>query len=228
MTALTEIANASEIKIVEDNAQAHGAKWMGKKTGSWGVVNATSFYPTKNLGALGDGGAVTTSDIQLADFVRTYRNYGSLTKNSADLLGVNSRLDELQAAFLSIKLKYLDQWNNERRLLAKKYDERLRGVSGIKTPFVDADAFHVYHVYVVQAVRRNELQSHLSEHGIETLIHYPVPPHRQKAYQQLGFQKENFPITELLADSFLSLPLWIGMTDQDIDYITDTIKKFYN
>lgn len=227
MTALSDLATKAGIKIIEDNAQAHGATWMNKKTGSWGVINATSFYPTKNLGALGDGGAITTNDQSLAEFARTMRNYGSVTKNSADLLGMNSRLDEIQAAFLSIKLKQLDRWNRERREIAQKYNERLGAVADIQIPFSDPNAIHVYHLYVVRAGRRNELKTFLSDRGIETMIHYPKPPHLQKAYHHLGFRKGDFPITEALADSVLSLPLWIGMKDEDIDYVTDTIKQFY-
>lgn len=227
MTELAKIAGENGVKIVEDNAQAHGGSWQNKKTGSWGLVNATSFYPTKNLGALGDGGAITTNDLQLAEFARTYRNYGSSTKNYAEEQGVNSRLDEIQAAFLSIKLKHLDSWNDQRRILAKKYNDRLKDINAVTAPGSHDDAFHVYHLYVIRAEKRDELKSFLSEHGIETMIHYPVPPHLQKAYHSFGFAKGKYPITEKLTNSVLSLPLWPGITDEELDYVTDTIKKFY-
>jgi dTDP-4-amino-4,6-dideoxygalactose transaminase len=227
MTELERIAGENAVKIIEDNAQAHGGRWKNKKTGSWGVMNATSFYPTKNLGALGDGGAITTNDEQLAEFARTYRNYGSSIKNYADEQGGNSRLDEIQAAFLSIKLNHLDSWNNQRRVLAEKYNDRLKDIKEIAVPWSDANAFHVYHLYVIQAKRRNELQSYLHENGIETMVHYPVPPHLQKAYHKLGFETGKYPITEKLANAVLSLPLWPGIADEEVDYVTEVIRKFY-
>jgi dTDP-4-amino-4,6-dideoxygalactose transaminase len=228
MTELERIAGENAVKIVEDNAQAHGGRWKNKKTGSWGLMNATSFYPTKNLGALGDGGAITTNDEQLAEFARTYRNYGSSIKNYADEQGGNSRLDEMQAAFLSIKLNHLDLWNNQRRALAEKYNDRLKEIKEIVVPWSDANAFHVYHLYVIQAKRRNELQSYLHENGIETMVHYPVPPHLQKAYHKLGFETGKYPITERLVSAVLSLPLWPGIADEEVDYVTEVIKRFYN
>jgi dTDP-4-amino-4,6-dideoxygalactose transaminase len=228
MTALQKIALDNQIQIVEDNAQAQGANWNGKKTGAWGNINATSFYPTKNLGALGDGGAITTSDPELASFVRTFRNYGSGAKNYFEMLGVNSRLDEVQARILSVKLKNLDGWNLERRSIAEKYNERLAGLPDVQTPFVKKEAFHVYHLYVVRAKHRDELKMYLAKNGIETMIHYPVPPYAQQAYADLGLKKESFPITQNLADSILSLPLWPGISDDDIDYVATMIKRFYS
>lgn len=227
MAELSRLARENGIFLVEDNAQAHGSAWQDKKTGSWGVVNATSFYPTKNLGALGDGGAITTNETRLAEFARTFRNYGSAVKNNAEELGINSRLDELQAAFLSIKLTHLDYWNDQRRVLAEKYSDLLKNVSGMSPPWCASDAKHVYHLYVVQAAKRDALKSYLSENGIETMIHYPIPPHLQKAYFNLGFEKGRFPIAEKLASSILSLPMWPGMTDEEIDYVSEKIKKFY-
>ncbi|HEY0744928.1 MAG TPA: DegT/DnrJ/EryC1/StrS family aminotransferase [Chryseosolibacter sp.] len=227
MTALTKLSNEGNLSIVEDNAQAQGAHWKNKKTGSWGVINATSFYPTKNLGALGDGGAITTDDPIAAEFVRAHRNYGSLHKDYVDGAGMNSRLDEMQAAFLNVKLKFLDEFNTQRRLLASKYNERLTNIPGIVIPAVSADAFHVYHLYVIRAERRDALKKYLLENGIESMIHYPVPPHVQKAYANLGYKHGSFPITERIADSALSLPLWPGMTDDELDYIATVIRRFY-
>lgn len=227
MTRLSEIALENKIEIIEDNAQAHGGLWNGKKTGSWGKINATSFYPTKNLGALGDGGAITTSDAQLAAFARTFRNYGSEKKNYFEMQGVNSRLDELQAAFLSVKLKHLDRWNTERRSLAEMYNDRLNGIVGIRTPFCRKEAYHVYHLYVIQAERRDDLKVFLAKNGIETMVHYPVPPYQQKAYQNFSFAKGSFPVSEKLARCLLSLPLWPGMTVADVDYVCEKISGFY-
>jgi dTDP-4-amino-4,6-dideoxygalactose transaminase len=227
MTELSKLAGENAVNLVEDNAQAHGGAWKNRKTGSWGVMNATSFYPTKNLGALGDGGAITTSDAQLAAFARTYRNYGSSIKNYADVQGGNSRLDEIQAAFLSIKLKHLDSWNNQRKVLADKYGDRLKDCKEVITPWTDANATHVYHLYVIRAERRDELQTYLLQNGIETMVHYPVPPHLQKAHYRHGFEKGRYPITEELANSILSLPLWPGITDDELDYVSETIRKFY-
>lgn len=227
MTALTKLADERKLAIIEDNAQAQGAHWKNKKTGSWGTINATSFYPTKNLGALGDGGAVTTNDPAAAEFARAHRNYGSLQKDYVDGAGMNSRLDEMQAAFLNVKLKYLDEFNAQRRALASKYHERLSNVPGIMVPTASPDAFHVYHLYVIRAERRDALKKYLLENGIESMIHYPVPPHMQKAYANLGYERGSFPITERLADSILSLPLWPGMTDDDLDHIAAVITRFY-
>lgn len=227
MTSLTEIARSANIEIVEDNAQAHGAEWRSRKTGSWGRINATSFYPTKNLGALGDGGAITTSDDELARLVQTYRNYGSDKKNYFEMQGMNSRLDEVQAAFLSLKLRELDRWNQERQSLAALYHERLSATGEIKLPDTAEGASHVFHLYVVKCARRDALKHFLMRHGIETMVHYPVPPHLQKAYQQLNLKKGQFPITEMLADSVLSLPLWPGMSVSDIDYVSEKIVEFY-
>jgi dTDP-4-amino-4,6-dideoxygalactose transaminase len=228
MTALTQIASENQIHIIEDNAQAHGANWGGRKTGGWGKISATSFYPTKNLGALGDGGAITTSDPALAEFARTFRNYGSGSKNYFEMRGMNSRLDELQAAILSVKLKYLDRWNQERRMIAAEYNEQLAGLPHLSIPFVEKEAFHVYHLYVIQAKHRDELKLYLAKNGIETMVHYPVPPNAQQAYADLGFDKQSFPISQKLADAALSLPLWPGMPITEIDYVAEMIKRFYS
>lgn len=225
MTQLTNIARRKNIYIVEDNAQAHGATWNGKKTGSWGIVNATSFYPTKNLGAIGDGGAITTSDGALAQFARSFRNYGSSEKNYFEMQGINSRLDEIQAAFLRIKLNHLDDWNLERRKIAQSYNDRLGNITNLKIPYCAEGAHHVYHLYVIQCERRDDLKTYLAKHGIETMVHYPVPPHQQKAYQDSI--KGRFPVTEKLASSVLSLPLWPGMEFSDVDYTCEKIAAFY-
>jgi dTDP-4-amino-4,6-dideoxygalactose transaminase len=227
MTALAQVAEQHHAEIVEDNAQAHGARWNGRRTGSWGKINATSFYPTKNLGAMGDGGAITTSDADLANGCRALRNYGSLQKNYFQVKGINSRLDEVQAAILSIKLKHLDKWNSERRTIANLYDQRLAEIDHVTTPYCSPLAEHVYHLYVVRTSNRDELKNFLAQNGIETMTHYPVPPHLQNAYADAGLKKGDFPIAEKLANESLSLPIWPGMTADEIDYITEKIRAFY-
>ena len=196
-------------------------------TGSFGHVNATSFYPTKNLGALGDGGAITTNDEATARFVERYRNYGFESKNSCAEQGVNSRLDELQALVLSIKLKHLSYWNEQRRAIASTYLERLNGVGDLQLPISRPEAYHVYHLFVIRTQRRDKLKEYLASFQVDTMIHYPVPPHLQKAYASLGYKKGDFPITEAIAETGLSLPLWPGMTIDQIGYVCDLVIKFY-
>lgn len=228
MTCLEAIARNHSLTIIEDNAQAQGAKWKGKLTGSFGAVNATSFYPTKNLGALGDGGAITTNSDALATFARKYRNYGFAQKNHCDIEGVNSRLDELQAAVLSIKLTYLEKWNQERRDLANQYLERLHGIGDIQLPVSEKEALPVFHLFVIRSSRRDKLKEFLESSQIQTMIHYPIPPHRQKSYASLNFKKKSFPLTEEIADTCLSLPIWPGMTTTQIDFVCDRIAAFFS
>ncbi len=227
MTSILDLAKRHKLFVVEDNAQAQGSRWLKTLTGSWGTVNATSFYPTKNLGALGDGGAVTTTLEQLATFVKQYRNYGLTEKNIALYLGMNSRLDEMQAAILRIKLKHLEAWNEQRRELASLYLEQLKGVGDIVLPLSDKEAYHVYHLFVIRTKFRDKLGVHLAEHGIGTMIHYPVPPHLQKPYEYLNFRKGDFPLTEKIAEICLSLPLWPGMTSQQVERICEEVRVFF-
>lgn len=227
MTSIVELAERHRLFIVEDNAQAQGSRWLKTSTGSWGTINATSFYPTKNLGALGDGGAVTTFSEQLASFVQRYRNYGLKEKNIALYLGMNSRLDEIQAAILRIKLKYLETWNEQRRELASLYLEQLKDVGDIVLPLSDKEAHHVYHLFVIRTKQRDKLSAHLTERGVGTMIHYPVPPHLQKPYESMNFRKGDFPITEKIAETCLSLPLWPGMTTQQVERISEAVRAFF-
>lgn len=215
MDAIMAIAEAYQLKVVEDNAQAHGATWQGKRTGSFGHVNGTSFYPGKNLGALGDGGAVTTDDDSIAEHIAMLRNYGSREKYYNEVPGYNMRLDELQAAFLRVKLSHLDDWIRQRQKIAQVYDGALADIRGIARPFVHPDATHSYHLYVIRMQNRDALKTHLNKKGIGTLIHYPVPPHLQKAYQSIGNKEGDFPIADELAKTVLSLPLWPGMTAKE-------------
>ncbi|HRN71607.1 MAG TPA: DegT/DnrJ/EryC1/StrS family aminotransferase [Ginsengibacter sp.] len=227
MGAIMNIATMHNLFVVEDNAQAHGATYNGKLTGSFGHVNGTSFYPGKNLGALGDAGAITTNDEELAKRIFRLRNYGSDKKYYNEEIGFNCRLDEVQAGFLSIKLKYLTRWTEQRKIIAQWYHEKLIGIGDITLPKVAAGATHVYHIYLIRSTKRNQLQQYLAENGIGTMIHYPVPPHLQKAYQSLGYRKGDFPIAEEIADTCLSLPLWPGMTEEQVTYVTETIARFY-
>lgn len=226
MGPLMELAERHGLKVVEDNAQAHGATYKGKITGSWGHLNATSFYPGKNFGALGDAGAITTDNDQLAKDLLALRNYGSSRKYYNDVIGHNMRLDELQAGLLQIKLKYLMNWTALRQQIAAQYDSALRNVPGLVLPYSHPDATHAYHLYVIRCVKRDELQAYLNEKGIGTLIHYPVPPHLQEAYKSLGYRKGDFPIAEELAATSVSIPLWPGMTAEMVEYISAQIKLF--
>lgn len=225
MDEINSLALKYNLKVIEDAAQAHGALYKGRKTGNLGDAAGFSFYPSKNLGALGDAGAVVTNDKNLADKIRAIGNYGSERKYYNIYKGVNSRLDELQAAFLRIKLKKLDYWNNYRKEIAAKY---LQGINNpyIKKPIELQYTSHVWHLFVIRTDRRDELQKYLENKGIGTLIHYPIPMHMQQAYKDLGYGKGSFPIAEKISQEVLSLPMWYGMQDDEIDYIIDTINSF--
>lgn len=227
MDTIISVAKKNNLHIIEDNAQAHGATYKNQKTGSFGIVNATSFYPVKPLGAYGDGGAITTNDADLAKQIRLLGNYGSAEKYYYETTGVNSRLDEIQAGILSIKLKHLDRWNAERIDLAALYSNLLKDINAIQTPITTKDCTHEFHQYVIQTEKRNGLQEHLLKAGIQTAIHYPVPPHLQKAYDFLSLKKGSLPITEKLADTILSLPIYTGMKKEDVAYVCEAIKQFY-
>lgn len=227
MDKIMDIAKINNLYVVEDNAQAHGSTFKEKLTGSWGHVNGTSFYPGKNLGALGDGGAVTTDDSHLAEQIRMLRNYGSHTKYHNEVIGYNMRLDELQAAFLSVKLKYLEQWTLQRQQIAAWYNEALAGIGDIVLPFVKSGCTHVFHLYVIRTTKRDSLQEYLSRQGIGTLIHYPTPPHLQKAYAHLNYREGDFPVAEELANTLLSLPVWPGMKEGQVEFVAEKIGSFF-
>jgi dTDP-4-amino-4,6-dideoxygalactose transaminase len=219
MDAIMDIAKAHNLFVVEDNAQAHLSSFNGKLTGSLGDINGTSFYPGKNLGALGDAGAITTDNEELANCIKTLRNYGSAVKYYNDEIGYNNRLDEMQAAFLRVKLNYLQEWTNQRREIAQWYNEALQDRRDLILPYVHEKADHVYHLYVVRTSNREKLQQELTAKGGQTMIHYPIPPHLQKAYKHLGYKEGDFPIAEEIARTCLSLPVWPGMLRKDIDKI---------
>lgn len=223
-----EIKNLCErygLKLIEDAAQAHGAQLEDKKTGNLGDAAGFSFYPGKNLGALGDSGAIVTNDKELAEKVRAIRNYGSLKKYYNEYKGVNSRLDEVQAEFLRVKLKYLDMWNNDRKKIAKEYLERINNKK-IILPYVSSAEDSIWHVFIVRTQYRNELESYLRSKDIGTLIHYPVPIHLQKAYKDLGYKQGDFPIAEEIANTVLSIPMWYGMKQEEIDYVVETLNQW--
>lgn len=226
MDKIIDIAEHYNLFIVEDNAQAHGATYNGKKTGSIGHINATSFYPGKNLGALGDGGAITTNNTKLAEKIRILRNYGSRVKYKNEVIGYNNRLDELQAAFLRVKLRKLDIWTEERMEIGNSYNHGLKDIEHIETFDIATSATSVYHLFTIKSKKRDDLKDFLTKQGIDTLIHYPIPPHLQECYKGLGFTKGDFPISEKLASETLSLPLYIGLEKNQIDFICSKISCF--
>ena len=207
MAPINAIAARHGIKVLEDAAQAHGATYRERKCGALGDAAGFSFYPSKNLGAFGDGGAVTTNDAALADKVRALRNYGSRIRYRNEMPGVNSRLDELQAAILRVKLRHLETWNGQRSVIAQRYLGALTGLDSLSLPFEPAGLRSAWHLFVIRSARRDALSRQLAECGIETRIHYPVPPFRQEAYASLGIAAGAYPIAERLANEVLSLPL---------------------
>ncbi len=217
------LARQHNLAVVEDAAQAHGARYKGRRIGAHGDVVCWSFYPGKNLGALGDGGAVTTNRADLADRIRVLRNYGSRVKYVNEVQGVNSRLDPIQAAVLRAKLPHLDAWTDRRRAIAATYAEGLRD-SGLILPHVPDWADPVWHLYVLRAPDRDGLQKRLAEAGVGTLIHYPIPPHMQAAYASEGIPVESFPIAKELADEVLSLPMGPQLADADAGAVISAIK----
>ncbi len=227
MEAIVTFAQKYGLYVVEDNAQAHGSHYNGRKTGSWGIVNAASFYPGKNLGALGDAGVITTNDSHLAKEVIKLRNYGSDKKYVNDIIGYNMRLDEMQAAFLTVKLNYIDDWNEERKEIASWYTSGLASLNDITIPYIVNKSDHVFHLYVILVDKRDQLQNYLKDQGIHTLVHYPIPPHLQSAYNHLGLKKGTFPRAEMLADKCLSLPLYPGLTKDLVDQVIEVIYDFY-
>ena len=227
MDKIMNIAKKYKLYVVEDNAQAHLAKYNSKITGTFGKINATSFYPTKNLGAIGEAGCITTNDKNLNDFVISYRNYGSSKKYINEIIGTNSRLDEIQACILNVKLKFIKEWNKDRKIIASKYNKLLSKCDFVKTPKSLDKCDHVYHLYVIQINKRDQLQQYLTQNGIGTSIHYPIPPHLQKAYSDLRYKKGDFPIAEKLANTSLSLPIYPGLSNFDIEYICNTVIKFF-
>lgn len=225
MDKVSEICKKHGLKLVEDCAQAHGAKWNGKLAGTFGDAGCFSFYPSKNIGAFGDAGAVISSDPELIGKIKVLRNYGSGRRYYNEVVGVNSRLDEIQAALLRVRLKYIDEITSERRKIASVYNEKITNPAIIK-PVQQEGGYEVYHQYVIRSDRRDELIEYLKEKDIGTIIHYPVPPHLQQAYEYLGHKKGDLPICERYANEVLSIPMYNGMTDEEQQYVIDAINKF--
>ena len=225
MDNIMDIAHKHNIRVVEDCAQAHGATYKGKKVGTFGDVAGFSFYPGKNLGALGDAGGIVTNDKKLADKIRALGNYGSDYKYHHIYKGNNSRLDELQAAFLSVKIPYLDKMNSERRRIANRYLSEIKN-DRIILPFVPDYAVPVWHIFGIRCKERDLLEKYLNDAGIGTNKHYPIPIHLQECYKELGFRRGDFPISEEISNTELSLPMYYGMTDDEISYVIKTLNKF--
>ncbi len=231
MDAIMEIAQKYKLVVIEDACQAHGAEYFSKKQNRWlkagsiGQAAGFSFYPGKNLGACGEGGAVTTNDPEVARKVAMIRDHGQSKKYYHDVEGYNGRLDSMQAAMLRVKLKHLAKWNEQRRASARVYDELLKGMGNIVVPYQSSSCKSVYHLYVVRTPYRDELQKHLAEAGIGTGIHYPIPVHLQTAYQSLGWKKGDFPETEEAADQILSLPMFAGLNREQQERIRDVVAE---
>lgn len=233
MEPLIAIAARHNLHVIEDTAQALGAEYLfsdgtRKRAGTIGTIGTTSFFPSKNLGCYGDGGAVVCHDRGLSNKVRMIANHGQSEKYRHDLIGVNSRLDTLQAAILNVKLKHLDDYTERRRRAAEYYDRVLAGIKGVRTPYRQKNSTHVFHQYTLCVERRDDLKAFLGRHGIPSVIYYPIPLHLQNAYRD-GIHKEGaFPVTEELSRSVLSLPIHTEMTEEELAFICDTIRNFYN
>ena len=224
--ATRRVTDRLGLLVVEDAAQAHGARLRGRRVGGLGHAAGFSFYPGKNLGAFGDAGAVTTDDEGLADRVRVLRNYGSRVKYHNEVLGQNSRLDPLQAAALTVKLSALDEWNGRRSAIARRYLHELDGVPNLTLPVVLDGADPVWHLFVVRHPDRDALAAHLSSHGVQTLIHYPVPPHRQPAYAEMGLGEGALPVSEAIHREVLSLPIGPHLEDTGVERVVAAVRSF--
>lgn len=226
MDPLMALANKYDLKVIEDAAQAQGSCYKERKSGTLGHAAGFSFYPGKNLGATGDAGAVTTDDEKLAERILILRNYGSKVKYYNDIKGYNSRLDEMQAAFLRVKLHHLDEWNKRRATVADFYVENLAGIPQLTLPHVSDWASPIWHIFPIRHPKRDELQSYLKSKGVDTLIHYPIPPHLSGAYASFDMQEGTFPIAEMIASTELSLPMGPHLTLDQAEYIVERIREF--
>lgn len=225
MAPVVELCKKYKLRLVEDCAQSHGACFNGKMTGTFGDIGCFSFYPSKNLGAFGDGGAIVTDDEQIAKDMKVYRNYGSEKRYYNKVVGTNSRLDEIQAGLLRVRLSHLDDLTEEKRRIAARYFKELHNDKILLPRFIEGST-HVYHQFVIRCKERDELIAYLDEKEIGTIIHYPIPPHLAEAYRYLGFKEGDFPMTERLAKEVLSIPMYNGMTEEEQTYIIDAINGF--
>ena len=227
MDPILSIARAHGLHVVEDACQAHGAQYKGRNAGAMGDAGCFSFYPGKNLGAYGDAGAVVTNDDAIAEKIRIFRDHGQSKKYHHDVIGWNARMDGIQGAILTVKLKYLTEWNESRRAHAREYTRLLSPVEGLLVPLEADHARHVFHIYAIRTGKRDRLMAHLAERGISCGIHYPVPVHLQEAYRGLGLAEGSFPVAERCAAEFLSLPMYPELTSEQIHRVADEIKGFY-
>ena len=225
MDKILELCKKYNLKLVEDCAQAHGAEFNGQKIGSFGDIGCFSFYPGKNLGCFGDGGAITTNNEEIYKKIKMLRSYGSEKKYHHIEVGYNARLDELQAGLLRVKLSHLSELTNERKEIAEKYLKEIKNPL-VHLPKVRENCSHVWHLFVVRVENRDKFQKYLEENGIGTVIHYPIPPHLSKAYENLGYKIGDYPITEKYANTVVSLPLYNGMTKEEINYVIDKINEY--
>ena len=225
METIMKIAKKYNLFVVEDCAQSHGARYKGKQTGIWGDVGCFSFYPSKNLGAFGDAGAIVTNNESLANEFKIFRNYGSEKRYYNKVVGTNSRLDELQAALLRVRLSHLDELNKERTRICERYLTEIKN-SLIELPLIAENATTIWHQFVVKLKNREKFIKHLEQNNIGSIIHYPIPPHLSEAYAYLGYTKGSFPITEEYADTVLSLPLYSGMTKEEQDYVIEVLNGY--
>jgi dTDP-4-amino-4,6-dideoxygalactose transaminase len=227
MATITQLAQSKKLFVIEDNAQAIGATFDGRKTGTWGVCNAFSFYPTKNLGALGDGGALVTDDERAWQRATSFRNYGSVRSGVDDVPGINSRLDEMQAAVLRIKLRQLKTWTEQRRQIASWYQHHLNNADEVTIPKIVFGGQAVYHIFPIAVAGRDSLRKYLESKGVGTSVHYPLAAQRQHHYKESDI-KGSFPIADQLADKQISLPIWPGMKEVEVVEVCDLIKKFFS
>lgn len=225
MKPVVDLCKKYKLRLVEDCAQSHGAKFNGQMTGTFGDIGCFSFYPSKNLGAFGDAGAITTNDDELANKIRVFRNYGSEKRYYNQVVGTNSRLDEIQAGFLRIRLTHLNELAAEKEKICKRYLEELKNPK-LKLPSIRPGATHIWHQFVIRSEKRNELIKYLDENNIGTIIHYPIPPHLSEAYGYLGLREGSLPITERYASEVLSIPLYNGMTEEEQAYVIEKLNKF--
>lgn len=226
MEKIIEICKKHNLKLIEDCAQSHGARFNGKMTGSFGI-GCFSFYPSKNLGAFGDGGAIATNDDEFAQKIKVLRNYGSEKRYYNQVVGYNSRLDEIQAGLLRVKLKYLDELIEERKKIAHRYINEIKNTL-IELPKIRENATHVWHLFVIKCENRDNLQKYLEEKGVGTVIHYPISPHMSEAYEYLNIEKGKLPITEKYAETVLSIPMYNGMKDEEINYVIEVLNEYKN
>ena len=225
MAPIMELAHKYNLRVVEDCAQSHGARFNGQMTGTFGDIGCFSFYPSKNLGAFGDGGAIVTNDSQIADDVRVFRNYGSEKRYYNRVVGTNSRLDELQAGLLRVRLSHMSELEADKKRICDRYLKELKN-DKIQLPRIREGAEHIWHQFVIRTDRRDELADYLKKKEIGTIIHYPIPPHLSEAYQYLNTPKGSLPITENYAETVLSIPLYNGMTDEEQTYVIEAINRF--